>query len=241
MLEGINRKYDISSIVASLVVLVFSGLLMYLLYTQIPYGQDKMLVSKEYIKMGVNSTGATNLVTSVVLSFRGLDTLGEVTVLFASAMAVGLFLVPGAGMWRREENFVLRVASRWLPYLIALIGIYIVSQGHVSPGGGFQGGVVIASGILLKLILKRERKSGFGALVHTLECLMGAGFVALGLVGLVRYGSFLYSFGPKGVPGALLSAGILPVLYTLIGVKVASEFVAILERFTSSGEGDERA
>lgn len=235
MLEGMNRKYNISGIVAVLGVILLCGTLAKLLYSEVPFGKDKMNVAKEYIEMGAGSTGAQNMVTSVVLSFRALDTLGEVTVLFASSMAVGLLLLPGGVMWRRKENFVLAFATKWMPYLIGLIGIYIVLQGHLTPGGGFQGGVIIATGIMLYFLLsgieiKKDR------LVHILESIMGAGFVGIGLWGLYKNGSFLYNFLPQGKVGELFSAGILPVLYILIGIKVASEFTAILARFTSKDE-----
>ncbi len=232
MLEGMNRKYNVSGLVAGIVIVAFGFLLLKVLNDVMPFGQDKMVVAKEYIKMGTDSTGAQNLVTSVVLSFRALDTLGEVTVLFASSMAVGMLFLPGVGLWRKRENFLLWFASRCLPYIVVLIGIYIVSQGHLSPGGGFQGGVVIASGLMLWFLLAERRRLS-ESLVHFLESLMGAGFVAVGLVGLIKYGSFLYNFLPKGRVGTLFSAGILPILYAFIGIKVAMEFVAIIDRFTS--------
>ncbi len=237
MLEGMKNKYNLSGILASVVVVLFGVLLLKTLNTHMPFGKDKMQVAAQYVELGGSSTGAQNMVTSVVLSFRALDTLGEVTVLFASAMAVALLLAPGAVLWRRKENFVLKVAAKWMPYLVGLIGAYIVSQGHLTPGGGFQGGVIIATGVMIMLLLAGNRKRN-ELFLHSLEALMGLSFITVGIIGLIKGGSFLYNFLPNGKVGSLFSAGILPLLYIFIGIKVASEFVSILDRFTSKVEKD---
>ncbi len=238
MFEGLGRKYNLSGLLATIGIIAFSSFLIILLDSEMPFGKDKMVVAKEYIKLGGDSTGAQNMVTSVVLSFRALDTLGEVTVLFASAMAIAMLLAPGINIWVKKENFVLRVASNWLPYIIGAIGFYIILQGHLTPGGGFQGGVVVATGIMMYFLLsgKRKRKE---KLLHIIESIMGASFVAVGLIGLFKYGYFLFNFLPKGKVGDFFSAGILPMLYIFIGIKVSAEFINILDRFTSKeGEVD---
>ncbi len=200
-----------------------------------PFGKNKMAVGEYYLNHGIEQTGAANIVTSVVLDYRGFDTLGEVSVLFGAAAGVAiLFFLAKEG--RREErenltkpNFVVKVGSRIIFPFILLFGTYIFIHGHLTPGGGFQGGSIIASGFLLLYLSypgTRVKRSG----LSVLEGLAGLTFVCLGLYGLLTpESSFLYNFLPKGQLNMLVSAGILPIIYIAIGFKVASEFAGIVD------------
>jgi len=105
--------------------------------------------------------GSANAVTTVVVSYRGFDTLGEVTVLFLAATGVRLLF----------------------PVLL-LFGIYVIVHGHLSPGGGFQGGVIIATAFVLRLLVDPEFRLHHPT-VRLLESLSGSGFVLFGLLGLL--------------------------------------------------------
>lgn len=191
-------------------------------------------VSRHYVERGVAENRAANIVTSVVVNYRGLDTLGEVTVLFLSVTGAAFVLR------RRERKPVDRKASvaseivqtgaRLLVAPIMLFGAYIFVHGHLTPGGGFQGGAVVASGVLLLLLADRERELPHG-LMAWLESVSGFAFVVAGLVGLWAAGSFLASRDvlPLGQWNRLLSAGLIPVIYVLIGLKVGSELAALLD------------
>jgi multicomponent Na+:H+ antiporter subunit B len=110
-----------------------------------------------------------------------------------------------------------------------MFGAYIFLNGHLSPGGGFQGGAVVASGILLSLLVF-PRFSLNHALMNWLEPLAGASYVIVGILGLVLAAGFLDNrFLPLGQYGALLSAGAIPIIYTFIGLKVGTELSGILE------------
>jgi multicomponent Na+:H+ antiporter subunit B len=173
-------------------------------------------------------SGAANTVTAVVVQFRGLDTLGEVTVLFTSAL--GVALLAGAlrddafrEMYKDGGGFVLRAGSRLLLPVIVMIGAYIIAHGHLSPGGGFPGGVLIATAVLVLLFTRQSTRlpHRFLAIV---EGAAGAAFVLLGVAGLYGpAGSFLSNILPLGEFGTLLSAGLIPVLYAVVAIKVASE------------------
>ena len=198
----------------------------------IPFALDKADVAKFYLANGASDTGAANLVTAVILGFRGFDTLGEVLVLFCASLGVGIILGEGemikAKSTKTAPSFILRKMTDLLFPLIVLFGIYIIMHGHLTPGGGFQGGAVLASGFLL-FYLADKHKFNFG-IVDAAESLSGLGFVVLGIVGLVVFGVFLINFLPFGVLTKLFSAGFIPILYTFIGIKVGSELSAILYR-----------
>jgi len=198
---------------------------------KIPFGTPKTKVGGRYINEGVKETGAANIVTSVVLSYRGFDTLGEVTILFIASIGLGAVL-GGVGkktVTKTEPaSFVLSTGCKILFPLILVFGAYIFIHGHLTPGGGFQGGAIIASAYLLIYLGCRQRRVSQTAYM-TLESLGGLSFVAAGLVGLAVSGYFLANFLPRGTVNLLFSAGIIPVIYIAIGLKVGSELTGIID------------
>ncbi len=123
---------------------------------------------------------------------------------------------------------LLTTGSRVLVPLIMLLGVYVFVNGHLTPGGGFQGGAVIASGVLLLLLTDPLRQFAH-TLIAAVESLAGVFYVAIGLMGLFLAGGFLDNrFLPIGTLGALFSAGAIPIIYTLIGLKVGAEFSVML-------------
>jgi multicomponent Na+:H+ antiporter subunit B len=197
--------------------------------SQVPFGVDRMEVARYYLENGASDTGAANLVTSVVLNYRALDTLGEVTVLFIASLGVGAFLA----LRRRGEgslppaSLIVRRGSQFLFPLILIFGAYIFLHGHLTPGGGFQGGAVIASAFLLMFLGHYEYSLSHRPLSIT-ESLAGLTFVIVGLIGIAAGGYFLSNFLPKGSLLSLFSAGVIPILYVAIGFKVGAELAGIV-------------
>jgi len=173
-------------------------------------------------------TGSANMVTSVIANYRSFDTLGEVTVLFLASLGVSLL----AGTMvkngkRKKSGFVLKTSARFLFPVMLLTGIYIFTHGHLTPGGGFPGGSMIASSFLL-LYLADE---GFSTRISSFkiaEGIAGLLYTAIGATGLLVGGYFLMNFLPTGTVGSLLSGGIIPIVYVLIGLKVGSEITGIV-------------
>ncbi len=176
------------------------------------------------------ATGAANVVTSVVVNYRGLDTLGEVTVLFVAALGLStmLYAVKQRRPTREPEpaSLIVSTGCRSLFPLIILFGTYIFVHGHLTPGGGFQGGAVIAAGFLLIYLGCRGRLGSVGP--SLVESFSGLFFVLIGLVGLAVGGSFLFNFLPAGTPYFLFSAGVIPLIYIAIGLKVGAELGGII-------------
>ncbi|MDA3886223.1 MAG: Na(+)/H(+) antiporter subunit B [Candidatus Delongbacteria bacterium] len=198
-------------------------------------------VGKEYAeRSGNQELGAQNIVTAIIVTYRGLDTLGEVAVLFIAATGIAVLLRrkeekdPKKKIKKnkkRESSEILLTGSSLLAPMIIIFGIYIFLNGHLTPGGGFQGGAVIASAIMLLFLADPSYKIN-----HTvfgwIESLSGFTYVLIGVLGLVMIGAdnFLDSrLLPLGQFGAILSAGAIPVIYTLVGLKVGTELASILD------------
>jgi multicomponent Na+:H+ antiporter subunit B len=184
----------------------------------------------ELLKLNADE-GVANAVTTVVVYFRGFDTLGEIAVLFIASLGIGLMLGENERCEiKAQSNFMLKTASRLLFPIITLYGIYVMVYGHLSPGGGFQGGVVIASGVLLLLISHKAYEVPH-SLVVWLETFAGVAYVLIGLMGLLTLDVFLSNFLPHDVArmGLLISGGIIPIIYVLVGVKVGSEMSMIVQ------------
>jgi len=191
-------------------------------------------LARYYAEKGPTEVGAANLVTAVVVTYRGFDTLGEVTILFIAAAIVGFFLKTmnadtNRPLRLRKTSEILETASTLLVPTIFMLGTYIFVNGHLTPGGGFQGGAVIATGVMM-IILARPASQFNHKLISVLESISGVGFVVMGVLGLVLASGFLNNaFLPLGKLGSLLSAGAIPIIYVFIGIKVGSELTSILD------------
>lgn len=116
-------------------------------------------VSAGYIERGAELGGSENLVTGVLLNFRALDTFGEVLVIFTAWLAVAA--VAGAASNAERDPVppspVVDYVIRLLGPFIAIFALFVIVNGHVLPGGGFQGGVLLgAMLILLSLVMDAE-------------------------------------------------------------------------------------
>jgi multicomponent Na+:H+ antiporter subunit B len=180
-------------------------------------------------------SGSANYVTSIIANYRALDTLGEITVLFIAA--AGLAFVLGDhnknNAFASHASFIVKTGVKILFPLLFLLGIYIIIHGHLTPGGGFQGGAVIATAILLKFLAYKDYKLNHTGLT-ILESFAGISFLIIGLIGLYTDGSFLTNFLANGTIGTLFSAGVIPIIYILIGIKVGAELSGIISNLINA-------
>lgn len=189
-----------------------------------------------FVTQGPRELGAPNVVTGILLGYRGFDTLGEVAVLFMVAAAVGLLLKPSGPSVQPEgagppPGEIVRTGTEILLPLIFTFGAYVIANGHLSAGGGFQGGAIVASGAML-LLLGRPGAQLDTALLGVIESFAGVFYVAVGLLGLAFAGGFLDPrFLPRGEFGAFISAGAIPITSALLGIKVGAELSVIIARF----------
>ena len=218
--------------------LVFAGLVG-------DYSERQMLSSlaQYYLAEIPRELAAPNVVTGILISFRGFDTLGEVAVLFMVAASVGVLL---GGEKNEPEHIsaardkqgidpseLVRNGAEVVLPLIFLFGAYVIMNGHLSAGGGFQGGAVVASGVML-FMLAYPRGSIDHRFLSITESLAGVLYVSIGILGVIFAGGFLDSrILPRGDFGLFLSAGAIPVISALLGIKVGAELSVVIDRFRS--------
>ncbi len=115
--------------------------------------------------------------------------------------------------------------------LIFMYGIYIILHGHLSPGGGFAGGAIIAGSFILLILafgssaLNLKKEVAGSSNTESLAILMVAILALMAL--LFGANVFFFNFLPKGTPGELLSAGVIPLYNIFIGIEVAGAILTI--------------
>ena len=227
---SLKRDIRVQSVVISLMVSIMTIMLMSMFLN---FDLVSNSLGMQIIEMNEISTQSANSVTSVVTYFRGLDTLGEVTILFLSIFGISL----GLEGYKEKlnifayENNLLKIAVDVLFPLIILFGFYVIIHGHLSPGGGFQGGVIIASAFLLMFLAKNDDFGLNHKIIGLAESLSGAGFILLGILGILFTDRFFDNFLPLGSMGELFSGGLIPLIYIFVGIKVSAEITALVEYF----------
>jgi multicomponent Na+:H+ antiporter subunit B len=126
---------------------------------------------------------------------------------------------------------IVRTISRLLFPFMVLFGVYIILHGHLTPGGGFQGGVIIAASfVMLWLAYSLEQSPIEFKLFRTevLEAIGGLTLATVGLVGLVMgVGKFFGHVLPLGILGNVFSGGDLPLLNIGVGIEVAASIILV--------------
>jgi len=125
---------------------------------------------------------------------------------------------------------IVKTIAKLVVPLIILFGVYMMLHGHLTPGGGFPGGVIIASAFIL-LVLAFGKEVVFQKLkVSTASVLESIGaliFLSLAVIGMVVGGWFFVNFLPKGYPVKIISAGFIPFANIGIGLKVGGGIFAV--------------
>ncbi len=187
-------------------------------------GQAEVILGREGYE-----NGAVNIVTAIVADYRLLDTFGEILVLLAASSGVGLLMVERKRGKAKEASEIVKTAVPIIMLFVLVTGFYIISHGHLSPGGGFPGGAVIASAFILQFLA--FQKSSHKKTLKILESLAGIALLAMGIIGLYFEGSLFANFLPAGHLGATISAAGIMIIYALIGIKVAAELSSISADF----------
>lgn len=207
-------------------------------YQHMQPGAAPMLAGQAINAESASRVGAANLVASVLLAYRGFDTLLELTILFAAATAGGLVLgKPAQDKRDPDAGFILRAGADLLFPLLLVVGLYIILHGHLTPGGGFQGGVVLASAFFIPLLARPGTPLNERA-VSLIEGLAGCAFIVIGLLALLGDQAFLTPLLGKGEFGNLFSAGSLPLLYIAVGLKVGAELAGLLAHLAATEAND---
>lgn len=192
-------------------------------------------------RIAVPERHTTSVVGAVVFDYRGFDTLGEEFILFAAVLGVVL-LLRGSGVeeeQRRQRRHRIRSEALHVVGVLAigvvvLTGLWLAAFGYVTPGGGFQGGVVVAGGVLLLYFAsgaRRFRRFTDETFLDPLEATGAGGYAAVGVAALLAGLPFLKNlFGP-GDTGTLWSGGSIALLNWASAIEVAVANVVLYSEF----------
>lgn len=233
-------------VVSTLLCLCIIGILLYTVFYMPSIGMaqnpDNNEVSQRYIEKGLEETGAVNIVSGMILDYRAFDTFGESCVLFIAASCVFVMLrnAPKSKedemaidendrIYEPKNDMILQGVAKVLVPIIAVFGIYVILNGHISPGGGFSGGAILGAGLILYLnafgFQKTERFFTPKLFTRvTVGCLSFYCFAKS--YSFFTGANHLESHIPKGVPGAILSSGLILPLNICVGLIVTCTMYA---------------
>jgi len=198
-----------------------------------------------YLEQTPELIGIPNVVTAVLGSYRGYDTLGEVFVVFTAGIGV-MFLLGGVAtgptvLERRarglKHHLIPRVVGKLLIPFIILFGLYVQFHGEYGPGGGFQAGALVAAGFILYALLEGESRALTVMPPQVLMLLVAGGALLYGGVGVASMflgGHFLdYSvLAADPVKGQQL--GII-LIEAGVGISVTGVLLSIYHAFAAHG------
>ncbi|NCC16138.1 MAG: hypothetical protein EOM28_07270 [Clostridia bacterium] len=207
-------------------------------------------VMERYLESGIEETGAINFVAGMILDYRAFDTFGESNVLFLAVMCVVLLLKKDKNNYSEQEEQeiqeddyfdtnekhpILQIGAKLITPLVILYGIYVILNGHLSPGGGFSGGTIIGAGLILYASAYGQKKmqSFFTFRTFTKICVSG-------LLTYCACKSYSFFTGanhvgyeiPKGIAGNILSSGFILPLNICVGLIVACTMYGFYALFT---------
>ena len=240
------------AVAAVLVCLALIGALVYAALQLPAFGGADTLVDSEvsafYVENTLKETGAVNIVTGIILDYRGFDTLGESHVLFIAVCTVLLLLSirgdKNADRIAREEAFdrhfeprddeALQGAARILTPLVLVFGLYIIANGHLSPGGGFSGGAILGAGLILYQNAFGYRKTERFFTYRTFKWVSLASLLFYSLAKGYHFftgANHLENGISPGTAGNILSGGLLLPLNFVVGCVVACTMYALYTMF----------
>ncbi len=210
-------------------------------------------------QLAVYERHATDTVNAITYDYRGIDTLGEEFILFAAVVGVLLLFrkEPEEQEAERkperqapaEERIpttdAIRITMQAMVAVMVVFGIYVATHGQLTPGGGFQGGVILATAPLVVFL-----SGGFQIftrivshpLLQLAESLGAAGYAIIGTSGLFAGTAFLTNWVPLGTTGSLFSGGTIAWISIAVGLEVAGGFVLLMQSYLQEiieGKGGE--
>jgi multicomponent Na+:H+ antiporter subunit B len=210
-----------------------------------PFGDYRGPYGDVINAIAVAQTHATGVVSAVNFDYRGFDTLGEEFILFVAATGVATVLRELRNEQEQDQgdtdsasgpdvpptSGAVRMAALAFTGPVLVVGWFLTTHAQTSPSGGFQGGVVTATAVILIylggqfLIFKRLSPVD---LTDAVEAVGAAGFAAVGLGVLASGAAFLANVLPLGTtPGAVTASGTIALISFFVGVEVAAAFVLI--------------
>ncbi len=255
--KGFYLLYHIVAVISCILLI---GVLLYTVAMLPRYGEENVRadeVVERYVEHGLEETGAVNIVSGMILDYRAFDTLGESHVLFTALICVMILLrvdhknmrseyedyytVLSDRYYSLERDTIIRTMGKILLPCIFVYGIYILLNGQNSPGGGFSGGAVMGTGLIIT-----AAAFGFDRVDSFLPLRVSMWMTFLSLMFYSFAKGYVFFTGanglenhiPKGVPGAILSGGLILPLDIAVGLVVAGTmfgFYSLIRRGNIGG------
>ena len=232
----IHRGQRVYTVLAVVLCVVFSVFMILTVANLPPYGSDDTPtvneVAERYVEKGTEETGAVNTVAGMILDYRAFDTLGESFVLFTAMCAVTMLMNTShrRKIRRLDQDIVdyyqdpiIRTVCKLVIPIILVFGVYILLNGHLSPGGGFSGGAIMASALIIYALVWGSERASRAIPAKALKIIV---LCALGFYACSKTYSFftganhLHSIISPGTPGRILSAGLILPLNVAVGFVV---------------------
>lgn len=237
------------SITAALVCLGLIGVLLFATLRMPEFGGADAMAESEltdfYVKNTLKDTGALNVVTGIILNYRGFDTLGESHVLFTAVCTVLMLLhLTGSEKYAAGESddrhfepkndVILQTTAQTLIPCIFVLGAYVILNGHLSPGGGFSGGAILGSGLILYLCAFGYKKTEHFMNEKVFKAISASSLsfytLSKGYHFITAFNG-IQSFIGTGTAGAILSGGLLLPLNIAVGCIVAMTMYTLYTMF----------
>ena len=252
-----NKELKFFNVLYKCMSVVFCIALVFVLVYMVSYlpsvgAEDKPtnnIVSEAYISDGLKDTGAVNIVTGMILSYRAFDTFGETNVLFIATCCVMIMLMVDEDKIRENKesndrgfepknNLILQKVATLIVPLVFLFGIYIILNGHLSPGGGFSGGAMIGAGMILYVAAFGFDKTEKFFNEKVYKCIKVTALICYGCIVTYYFltgANGLESIIPLGKAGKILSGGITLPINIFVGSEVACTMYAFYALFRRGG------
>lgn len=248
-----NTSEKIYQVLSVLFTLFFGAILLYMvIHLPIAGTVDRPMnneVAKVYIENGLQDTGAVNVVTGMILNYRAFDTFGETCVLFIATTCVMVLLMKeeekirsdkkmNDRLYEPKNDVILQKVAFILVPIVFIFGIYVILNGHLSPGGGFSGGAMLGAGMILYVsafgfdrmqkFFNEETYKVVKVAALSTYCVVITYYLYMGANNLDNHISL-------GVPGMIFSSGIILWLNIFVGIEVACTMYAFYALFRRGG------
>jgi len=210
-----------------LIPLAFTALIAALFIVFIPDSQPVTLLKDIYISSFSTEIGGENAVTAIYLGYRMYDTVFEALMLLVSIVAVVHLsrhedtVVRNVNPSGVSDSNIIGVTVRVICPILLLISVYLVANGHISPGGGFHGGVVAAAFFVSRYMIYdiADMSIDKTVVMEKITYLV----IVLFTVYFIFFGAHDYLPIPKSI--------YLTIMNLLLGIKVACGFFIVFYRF----------
>lgn len=216
------------------------GLYCYAALNLPPWGQYRGPYGDIIARLAVYERHATDSVNAINYDYRGFDTLGEEFILFAAVLGVMMLLrreedAPTSQVGKMPDRAALSesVQGTMLPALLITVvfGFYIGLHGQLTPGGGFQAGVILATAPVLVYLAENTeafRRLTSHTAVEVIEALGASSYALIGIVPLLIGVPFLTNILPLGATGDVFSAGNIALISACVGIEVTAAFLLVI-------------